>query len=74
VRLEISNTGKGITPEDRQRIDSALRGETGSGAHLGLANIASRLRLIYGGQAEIQVYSEGAQRTVVRIDVPQETA
>ena len=73
VRLEISNTGKGITPEDRQRIDSALRGETESGAHLGLSNIASRLQLIYGGRAAIQVFSENGS-TVVRIDVPQDGA
>ncbi|NLD83700.1 MAG: histidine kinase [Clostridiales bacterium] len=74
VRLEISNTGRGITPEDRQRIDAALRGETASGTHLGLANIAGRLHLIYGGRAHIEVYSEGEHRTVVRIDVPQQDA
>ncbi len=74
VRLEISNTGRGITPEDRQRIDAALRGETASGTHLGLANIAGRLHLIYGGRARIEVYSEGEHRTVVRIDVPQQDA
>ncbi len=70
VRLEISNTGKGISPEDRKKIDAALRGETDSGTHLGLANIAGRLSLIYEGQADIQVFSDDWQRTVVRIDVP----
>ena len=72
VRLEISNTGRGIGPEDRRKIDAALRGETASGAHLGLANIASRLKLIYGGRAAIGVFSDGENRTVVRIDVPRD--
>ena len=71
VRLEIINTGRGIGPEDRRKIDAALEGETGEGSHLGLANIASRLRLIYGGQASMEVFSDGEQRTVVRMDIPQ---
>ena len=71
VRLKIINTGKGIDAGDRQKIDAALRGETGAGAHLGLANIASRLGLIYGDQARIEVFSDELGRTVVQIDVPQ---
>ena len=74
VRLEVINTGKAIGPEDRRKIDAALRGETGEGTHLGLANIASRLRLIYGGHAAIDVFSDGEQRTVVRMDIPQNEA
>ena len=74
VRLKIINTGKGIDAEDRQKIDAALRGETGAGAHLGLANIASRLGLIYGDQARIEVFSDELGRTVVQIDVPQSEA
>ena len=71
VRIEIGNTGRGIQPEDREKIDAALRGETQSGTHLGLANIADRLRLIYGGRAAIDVSSDARGRTVVTIDVPQ---
>ena len=71
LRIEIINTGKPIGPEDRQKIDAALRGETTSGTHLGLANIADRLRLIYSGKAEIGVFSDENGRTVVRMDVPQ---
>ena len=72
IRIEIANTGKGMTAEDRERIDAALRGETEGGTHLGLANIADRLQLIYSGRAEIRVFSDEAQRTVVQLDLPQE--
>ena len=41
------------------------------GAHLGLANIANRLRLIYGGRASIRVYTDAARQTVVQMDIPQ---
>ena len=71
ARISITNTGKPVGPEDQARIDAALRGETDSGAHLGLANIADRLRLIYGGDAAIRVFSDERQRTVVQIDIPQ---
>ena len=72
LRIEILNTGKPIGEEDRVKIDAALRGETTAGAHLGLANIADRLRLIYGGQAGLAVFSDEAGRTVVRMDIPQD--
>ena len=72
LRIEIINTGTPISPEDRRKIDAALRGETAAGRHLGLANIADRLRLIYGGRAAIEVFSDSQSRTVVRMDVPQD--
>ena len=74
ARIEIVNTGKGIDPEDRKKIDAALCGEPTGGTHLGLANIADRLRLIYAEQATIEVFSDAENRTVVRIDVPQRAA
>ncbi len=71
ARIEVINSGRPIASEDREKIDAALRGETSGGTHLGLANIADRLRLIYGGAAQIHVFSDTENRTVVRIDVPQ---
>ena len=71
LQITILNTGKGLQPEDKARIDAALRGETMTGNHLGLANIANRLRLIYGGRASIRVTSDTLQQTVVQIDIPQ---
>lgn len=70
VRIEIINTGKPLNEEDRQKIAVALRGDTDSGNHLGVANIAERLRLIYGGRSDIQIFSDEENRTVVRMDIP----
>ncbi len=72
LRLEIANTGRPIRPEDREKIDAALRGEASGGNHLGLANIASRLRLIYGGRTDISVRSEEDGTTVVELEIPQD--
>ena len=71
MRMDVANTGRPIRPEDRQRIDAALSGEQ-TGSHVGLSNIASRLRLIYQGAASIEVFTE-EDRTVVRLRIPMST-
>ena len=69
--MEVVNSGKPISPEDRARIDASLAGDNQGGTHLGLANISNRLRLIYGGRADIRVTSDDQGRTAVRLDIPQ---
>ena len=72
LRLEVANTGRAPTAEDRERIDAALRGDSQSGSHLGLANICMRLKLIYGGRADIRVLTDEPGWTRVCIEIPQE--
>jgi len=72
LRVEVVNSGKGISPEDRRRIDAALRGDSLGGSHIGLSNICTRLHLIYGGRAGIAVASDADGNTHVTLDVPQE--
>ncbi len=72
LRIEVVNTGRPVTAEDRRRIDAALRGDSQSGSHMGLANISTRLRLIYGGRASMQVDTSEPGRVRVTIEVPQD--
>lgn len=72
LRVEVVNSGRGITPEDRRRIDAALRGESLGGTHIGLSNICTRLHLIYGGRADISVEPDADGKTRVTLDIPQE--
>ena len=74
LRLRISNSGQSLRPEDRIRIDTAFSGkvgEAGEGNHLGLANIANRLRLLYGQEAVITVSGGPGEKTLVEILIPQ---
>jgi len=73
LRLEVLNSGKPIDAQDRQRIEAALRGDSLSGAHLGLSNISTRLRLIYGDRADIRVESVEGGLTRVTLDIPRES-
>ena len=71
IHIEIVNTGKGTTKEDRERIEAALKGQA-DGKHIGLANIVNRLHLIYGEDVTVRVDTDDPGRTSVRIDIPQE--
>ena len=71
LRLEVCNTGRMPTPEDRRRIDAALRGDSEGGAHLGLSNICIRLRLIYGDRASIRAGTDAPGWMRVTIEIPQ---
>ena len=74
LQLKIANSGRSLRPEDRIRISAAFSGEigkAGEGSHMGLANIANRLRLLYGQEAVITVSGGPDEKTVVEILVPQ---
>lgn len=71
MRIEIENTGQPLSPEDQARMKAALA-ENLEGNHVGLSNIASRLRLIYHGSARLEAASE-ENRTVIRMLIPIQT-
>ena len=71
LHLGIINTGKSAGPEDRQRIEAALKG-IAEEHHVGLANIVNRLHLIYGEQVQIRVELDTPGETGVYLDIPQD--
>lgn len=68
MRIEIRNTGRPLSPEDADRMQEALAG-TLEGRHVGLSNIAGRLRLIYHGEAELSAAPDG-RGTLVQMSIP----
>ena len=73
MHLGIVNTGKTAGPEDRQRIEAALKGKAEE-HHVGLANIVNRLHLIYGEQVKIRVDTDTPGETGVYLDIPQDVS
>lgn len=71
LRLTVINSGQPPTEEGWKRIRQSLSGDTQNGQHIGLANISTRLQLIYSGRAAIHVDSDEQMRTVVQLDIPQ---
>ena len=70
LHILVKNSGKPLGDDDAQRIALAISGDTQGGHHLGLANIASRLRLIYGDAAAISVCSDEMGCTCVQLHIP----
>ena len=72
LQVEVINTGRAASGEDRRRMEEAIRGDSQGGAHLGMANISMRLQLIYGGRATMAVDTDVPGRTRVTLHVPQD--
>lgn len=73
LKVEIENTGRMPSEEDRERILSAISGGEMESGHLGLSNISSRLRLIYRGKAVVEP-DIGNGHTLIRLMIPQDAA
>ena len=52
-------------------MEEALAGDNQGGAHLGMASICMRLRLIYGEDARMQADTGVAGQTTITLDIPQ---
>lgn len=71
LNIEVWNSGKRLTPEDRERIDRLLREEGPGEGHVGIRNVSARLRLIYGGRASLSIREDDRTRdTVASIIIP----
>ena len=72
--LRVTNSGRGMDAEDEKRIADALSGTGDAGEHLGLANIFSRVRLLYADAAQCDVRGGKEQCTVVTLSLPAKNA
>lgn len=68
--IEVINNGKTLSQEDRLRITKLLGDDTDTGEHLGIRNIARRLRLLYGDSASLTITSDAHGDTVSAIRLP----
>ena len=73
VIITVSDDGIGMKPElveDLNREMDLISEDTVSGSHYGIQNSNQRLKIIFGPQYGIQVYSEENEGTVVEIRIP----
>ena len=73
-RLEISfaDNGPGMAPELMEEINRGAWDREQSGHHIGISNMLERLRLIYGGRAEVRFLRDEGDLggTRVQISIP----
>jgi two-component system sensor histidine kinase YesM len=70
VTLSVWDDGAGMSPEQVSGVNRRLAGQSGVVEHVGLQNIAWRLRLRYGERGGIAVSSCPGEGTTVVITIP----
>ncbi len=77
-RIELTDSGKGMNPEELEQLMRRIRGEveerdpgsSQNGNGVGLKNVEDRIKLTFGSEYGLEVYSEPMKYTKVSIRLP----
>lgn len=79
IYLEVINTGKPMTEEDKERVEKILSGDQdaikpvpGKHASLGIRNVNERIKLIYGNRYGLKIEPMADDKTLSVITIPYE--
>lgn len=73
VVITVADTGKGMNSKSFEMIQEWLKQDDDmlqNGEHIGFKNVFNRIKLIYGEQAQVDLYSEAKVGTTVIIHIP----
>lgn len=70
VSICVEDNGRGFRPEDLLAVQESLCQDADTRDHIGISNVNSRLRLIYGESARLQIESVFLQGTQVFFKIP----
>ena len=68
--ITITDDGIGMDQKKLEKLQNNLQVEIDEGDHIGLRNVAQRIRLYYGEKGSLNVYSTQAIGTTVEIQIP----
>lgn len=72
--IEVSDAGKGMTEEEREKLEKKIAGEIesdgGSGNGIGLKNVQDRIHIAFGENYGIQIASKLGVYTKVMVRIP----
>ena len=73
-RIEITDSGKGMDEGELQKLLKRIHGEIeesgGRGSGIGLKNVEDRIKLTFGSEYGLEVYSKPLKYTKVSIVLP----
>lgn len=72
LTVEVRNSGKKLTEEELARIRRLMNDEADPQGHMGIRNVARRLRLLYGPRAAMRIDSEADGQTLAAFTIPLE--
>lgn len=70
LTIEVVNTGKKLSEEDLARIRLLMSDEENAEGHMGIRNVAHRLRLLYGTNAVLTIKADERGQTVAAFTIP----
>lgn len=72
LHLSVTDNGRGMTAERLKEIRSMTEPNRADGRGIGLTNLASRLKILYGGKASLSIQSSPDSGTAVELYIPVE--
>ncbi|MFW5776893.1 MAG: histidine kinase [Spirochaetota bacterium] len=71
VTVDVADDGKGMNDGKLTEVRDAFSGEIDlAGDHIGLTNVAQRLRILFDTQAGVEIESAAGRGTTVRLTIP----
>ena len=70
LSVEVVNNGNRLTEEDLSRIRRLMSDESDPEGHMGIRNVARRLKLLYGDRARMTIAADERGQTVATFTIP----
>ena len=75
--VEVTDSGRGMTEDELKHVEEGIRGEVetagGKGNGIGLKNVEDRIRLSFGKEYGLSIYSEYGKYTKVSVRLPRKS-
>lgn len=70
IAIIVKDNGRGIEPENLERINKKLEGEEIDVGGIGVVNVHGRIKLLYGNEYGINIFSDYEKNTIVLVHIP----
>lgn len=70
IAVIVKDNGQGIEPEHLKKLKKRLNGEENDIGGIGIVNVHERIKLLYGAQYGIDIFSDYTKNTNVLIHIP----
>ena len=66
----VKDNGQGIEPDHLEKLNTKLKGEESDVGGIGVVNVHERIKLLYGKEYGIDIFSDYEKNTIVLVHIP----
>lgn len=70
IAIIVKDNGQGIEPENLEKLNIKLKGENSDVKGIGIVNVHERIKLLYGKEYGIDIFSDYEKNTIVLVHIP----